>query len=45
LMEYQTWKYQVRESSVSHELITPLRCLVKLSSDLLSDANLSGSNK
>jgi signal transduction histidine kinase len=29
-MEYQTWKYQVRESSVSHELITPLRCLSKL---------------
>jgi hypothetical protein len=45
LMEYQTWKYQIRESSVSHELITPLRCLIKLSSDLLSNSELKDGSK
>jgi hypothetical protein len=45
LMEFQRWRYKVRESSVSHELITPLRCLIKLSSDLLSDAEFSEKNK
>lgn len=44
-MEYQAWKHQIRESSISHELITPLRCLIKLSQDLVSDADLKGSNK
>ena len=30
---------------MSHELLTPLRCLVKLSQDLIYDKNTSGSNK
>ena len=36
-MEYQTWRSKIRESSVSHELLTPLRCLIKLSQDLLKN--------
>ena len=42
-MEYQAWRQQIRESSVSHELITPLRCLVKLSQDL-TDGNSRENN-
>jgi spore coat polysaccharide biosynthesis predicted glycosyltransferase SpsG len=37
--EQQNMKMQIRESTVSHELLAPLRCIVRLSKDLISPAN------
>jgi hypothetical protein len=34
-LEYQNMKIQLRESSVTHELIAPLRCIINLSDTLI----------
>jgi hypothetical protein len=34
-LEYQNMKIQLRESSVTHELIAPLRCIINLSDSLI----------
>lgn len=44
LMEYQNLKMQLRQSSVTHELITPLRCISSFSEELVSSLKDS-SNK
>lgn len=43
LLEYQNMKIQLRESSVTHELIAPLRCIINLS-DSLIDKSAPGDN-
>ena len=37
--EQQNMKMQIRESTVSHELLAPLRCIVRLSKDLIEPAD------
>jgi L-cysteine desulfidase len=38
-LEYQAWRTQLRESSVNHELVTPLRQVIKLSGEMLKVAS------
>ena len=37
--EQENLKFQIRESTVSHELMAPLKCIVRLSEDMISAPN------
>ena len=37
--EQENLKFQIRESTVSHELMAPLKCIARLSHDMVSATN------
>lgn len=38
-MEFKHVRMQIQQSSVTHELITPIRCISQLSKELISDVS------